>query len=138
MEDHVIEGGIYKTYGSSVFMYDSVKILPQTWGTQGALFMRKPIVSPAFSVQLKMNLKSLPTSGQEGVVSGIAIWHLEDKPKLPESFGELFGFKENWNGVGIFVFHDGSNPKRSVWRLTVLENFGMVKFTEDLVRVASD
>jgi len=28
MEDHVIEGGIYKTYGAAVFMYDSVKILP--------------------------------------------------------------------------------------------------------------
>ena len=28
MDEHVIEGSVYKTYGASVFLYDSVKILP--------------------------------------------------------------------------------------------------------------
>jgi len=138
MEAHVIEGGIYKTYGSAVFLYDSVKLLPQTWGTQGALFMEKPIVTPSFTTSLKMNLKNLPTSGEEGVISGMAVWHLEDKQNFPQSFGPLFGFQDSWNGVGIFVFHDGSNPEKSVWRLTVIENFGTARYTEDHIREASD
>jgi len=28
MEEHVIEGGVYNTYGSSVFLYDNVKLVP--------------------------------------------------------------------------------------------------------------
>ena len=76
MEDHVIEGSIYKTYGTAVFMYDTVKILPQTWGTKGAVFMRKPIVTDAFTTVMKMNLKSLPTSPEKRRVSGFAIWYL--------------------------------------------------------------
>ena len=49
----------------------------------------------------------------------------------------MFGFKDSWNGVGIFVFHDGSNIKKTVWRLTVIENFGTTQYTEDHVRQAS-
>ena len=71
--------------------------------------MKKPIVTSAFSTTVKMNLKSMPTQTDSSDVSGFGLWFLADRPKFPDKFGHLFGFNVQWNGVGIFVFHEGSS-----------------------------
>ena len=83
MEDHVIDNGMWVTYGSAVFMYDTVKIVPQTFGVKGALFMKHPITSDAFTTTFKMNLASMPSSNTKDV-SGFALWYLQDAPRFPE------------------------------------------------------
>ena len=87
--------------------------------------MTQPITSDAFTTQFKMNLASMPSSTTTDV-TGFALWYLQDAPRFPEQHGNLFGFQNVWNGVGIFVTH-----AHSVWRLTVLDNFGMNGYREE-------
>ena len=100
--------------------------------------MRKPIVTDAFTASLKMNLLSMPSSSKSELVSGFAIWFLNDKPRFPEKFGRLFGFNDLWNGSGIFITHDSSSGSPQ-WRLTITENFGVMGLMEkDILEMSTE
>ena len=43
------------------------------------------------------------TPDQDDDHTGFAIWYLRTKPVFPDSEGDLYGMKNNYNGLGIFV-----------------------------------
>jgi hypothetical protein len=58
----------------------------------------------------------------------MGIWYLHHKPNFPDNFGETFGFKREYNGLGVFLF-----KKEGVWMLAAFMNRGMTDVTPKLI-----
>ena len=86
----------------------------------------------SFEVDIKYNLNPAVKTQ-----NGFAIWYLRRQPRLsetytvdnkevPKDFGRLFGFKPDFNGVGVLVFKKVNTGN---WMTYARENDGMKGIT---------
>ena len=61
--------------------------------------------------------------------SGFGVMLLKPEPSFPEDFGELNGMKEDFNGVGVFVYRSHTK-KPGKWFVITVHNRGMIKMPQ--------
>jgi hypothetical protein len=91
------------------------------------LYVFQPVETNEFELVYSMDVKNerntIYKKTEMGVttddIEGFAIWYLNHQPKA-ENLGANFGFKPDFNGLGVFVFKHERN-----WRILSIYNEGM-------------
>ncbi|CAL1286082.1 unnamed protein product [Larinioides sclopetarius] len=91
--------------GSSQLAETAIRLTPDEPGKQGAIWNNYPMLSNdwEFHVQFHIHGKGVHLNGD-----GIAFWYVRD----PLHSGPVFGSKDYWSGLGIFVdtFENAATP----------------------------
>ncbi|GBN85288.1 VIP36-like protein [Araneus ventricosus] len=91
--------------GSSQLAETSIRLTPDEPGKQGAIWSNYPMISNdwEFHVQFHIHGKGVHLNGD-----GIAFWYVRD----PLHAGSVFGSKDYWSGLGIFIdtFENAATP----------------------------
>lgn len=102
----------------------------------GMLFSQDPVPSDDFEASFVVDLRPSDIHNDGFVYEGLAFWYIHDDPKelrrinnehekkrrLPKVKGQrfgLFGYKNNYNGLGAFIFFDAGSPM-----MTAIHNSG--------------
>lgn len=115
----------WTTSGSAVPILSKVKLVPSIPLVNGQLFIKDQLKTPAWDVSYRLKLnqsQQLQNLKINEMVDLYAIWYLLSEPHLRQgSIGNnmTFGFRETFNGVGIFVFKESQDVK-----LIAVENHG--------------
>ena len=137
-DEKKMKAGAYQTYGSSVMLYDKVKLLPPAPKINGAFFLKEAIHTESMELGIKMTA-SLPKRENDETESipGFAMWFMNTEPEFPHTSGKLFGYSENFNGVGMFIYNRG-DASHDALRLTVVQNHGTDHMDESRIIAYED
>ena len=124
-------------FGTAVPLRSKVKLTPPSVpNVSGQFFMKKGLETAAWeaSVQVALNgYDSVLTSG-EHLVDILAIWYTLSDPekKLADaqnSFAMHFGFRQRYDGVGLFVYKEGED-----FKIVAREDRGLERVELDSIR----
>ena len=82
-------------------------------------------------MDVKNDRNTIPTKNKHGIeaddIEGFAVWYLNSPPVSVNDFNTGFGYKSDYNGLGLFVFkHQGR------WRILGVYNQGLKGLTVDV------
>jgi mannose-binding lectin 2 len=120
----------WRSAGNAVVNNNFARLIPDRQSKKGALWSRKALGVPEFSGVLKFRISG---QGKNFFGDGLALWIVQQSFYDP---GDLHGFKENFQGVGIIFDTFRNTDKGQVHRdVTVLVNDGektLEMMTEDI------
>lgn len=98
----------YSTHGAAIQLHDKFVLLPDIKGRQGAIVMKKPIVSDLkFEIDLEFKLTTPPSQSH-----GMAMFLLDQPPTFPDEFHEIAGYRLDYKGLGVFLYR---SEKQNKW-----------------------
>lgn len=107
----------YSSHGATVPLTKTVKVLPAISDSNGQIFTNRPLETNLWEAFFKIELQ-LPESHKsmaEGTKDDIfALWVIQSQPKMRKEYKARnidFGLGKKFNGIGIFVFKEGSEYK---------------------------
>jgi len=110
----------WKTTGTAVFCKNYAKLIPAVPYRAGELIMRQKLRSMDIQVDVQFTVKS----DGETAPFGFAMWYINSQKPIKDSKGNLFGFKGDYSGLGIFFYRDqGGN-----WVIHANLNRGMEEY----------
>jgi len=76
-----------------------------------------------YTIDIKNDKNTINTKQERGIyvddIEGIVLWYLNSEP-TPNDLSTSFGFKANYNGLGVYVF------KHEIqWRALAIYNQGL-------------
>jgi hypothetical protein len=92
----------FRTDGTSVISKNFVKLVPAVPFRAGELISAAKLKMKKFKMDINFVLKS----SRINQPYGFAIWYLNAKKDLKDKKGNLFGFKPDYAGLGIFIYKD--------------------------------
>ena len=116
----------YSSHGAAVPLTKQVKVLPAIPDSNGQIFMNHALETPLWEAFFKMELQlpenhtKLPQGKTDDLFS---IWVLQNQVKFRKDYKARnidFGLTKKFNGIGIFVFKEGS-----VYKLVALNDRGV-------------
>ena len=122
MREYPVE---WQTTGSAVPILSKIKMLPNIPKVNGQLFLKNALATPAWSVSYRLSFEmdsELNKLKQDEMADLFAMWFLMTEPKIREGTIEhekVFGFRDKFNGIGMFVYKIGD-----AYRMQVMENPG--------------
>ena len=79
-------------------LHSKLKLITPIDGKKGQVALEPKLKSTSYTIETEFVIKSeLETS------SGLGLFLLKKKPKLEAEKGNLFGYREEYNGVGVFL-----------------------------------
>lgn len=120
----------FAKFGTTVALRDLIKLLPKIESRFGALFMSQPVETDSFEMIYKVEVKNDKNTMRSSHdpapvddIEGFVIWYLNHEPE-EANMRTTFGYREDFNGVGLFVFkHEGK------WRAQSIINEGLSGLT---------
>ena len=103
----------WKTSGTAVPIMTKLKVIPNLPQVNGQAFLAKELATPAWDVTFKLRVDEAPTLKNlksTETADIFACWFLLSDPHVRQ--GSIannmgFGFRETFNGVGVFVIKEG-------------------------------
>lgn len=131
----------YLKFGATVALRKHIKLLPRVANRFGGLWLSQPVETNQYEVVYKVNVKTEANTNERASrqgtrnsdrktiyrdIEGYVMWALNSPPN-PKEMEHDFGYKPNFNGVGVFVLkHDG------IWRIQAIVNQGLGGLTVDV------
>lgn len=95
--------------GATVALRDTIKLLPKVADRHGGLMLTQPIETDFFELVYSIDVKNDKntiydsTWGAVDDIEGFALWYLRDPPTAND-YSVGFGYRHDYNGLGIYVF----------------------------------
>ena len=100
----------YDKIGTCVALRDTIKLIPKVQKRMGGLYLSQPVETSSFEMAYKIDVKNDKNTIYNKVdgkvvddIEGFALWYLHAKPSYID-YRLTFGYKQDFNGVGVFVF----------------------------------
>lgn len=91
----------------------------------GSMFSRMPVQAESFEMELNFHIHS--DTGNGLVADGMAIWFIDE----PSPIGDVFGAKNNFNGLGIFVDTYRNGGKGSFPYISAMLGDGQTSYAKE-------
>ena len=120
----------WSTTGVAIPIQSKVKIVPEIPNVNGQIFMKNELVTAAWDIAFRMEidmsskLDKLKINEMQDI---FAAWFLVSFPKIrPGLIKEkmAFGYRETFNGVGVYVFKESED-----YKIIAMENYGNEQIT---------
>ena len=115
----------WSTTGVAIPIMSKTKIVPEIPSVNGQIFMKNELVTAAWDVAFRMQidmsskLDALKINEMQDI---FAAWFLVSFPKIRPGLIKdkmAFGYRETFNGVGIYVFKESED-----YKIIAMENYG--------------
>jgi hypothetical protein len=125
----------YHKWGTAVALRKTIKLLPKVENRYGGLWLSQPVETNMFEMAYRVIVSnSMNTAARKGRIDegllqqiddieGFALWYLNHEPRETD-MRAAFGFKADYNGVGVYMFKHRGN-----WRMMSIYNQGLEGLT---------
>ena len=105
---------LWNTMGSAVLHTNKAIIAPETKNTKGLLHSKKPILKMEnWMIDIDFSIGRMQSADQLRAGDGMGIYYLKYiDSEDPDSLSNFYGFKDDFDGYGIFINTLTSQPDR--------------------------
>ena len=105
---------LWNTMGSAVLHTNKAIIAPETKSTKGLLHSKKPIQKMEnWMIDIDFSIGRMQSADQLRAGDGMGIYYLKYiDSEDPDSLSNFYGFKDDFDGYGIFINTLTSQPDR--------------------------
>ncbi len=90
----------YTTYGTSIELFSRMKLVPPVPDRSGAIMLSEPLRSSKFEILIDFSFQS---EGKESDGFGIYLLKGAAPEMNTEDIGGVMGYRDDFNGMGIFI-----------------------------------